>query len=316
MTGSKQEKILIIKLGALGDFIQSFGASEAIRRHHPNAHITLLTTRVLEDLARDSGFFDRIHIDVRPGPLDFLGWLDLRMFFNKSGFTRVYDLQNNDRTNFYFRLLSSPKPEWVGIAKGASHRNVNPERTAYHAFDGIKQTLSLAGINDVKVNNLSFVKGDTSGFGVLQPYALIVPGCAPTRPEKRWKPQNYAALANRLAGYGIQPVLIGTKHDVDATGIIAGLCPQAHDLTGQTTLNDVILLARDAEFAVGNDTGPMHMIAPTGCPSLVLFSGASNPIKHCPLGRSVEFIQEKDINMIRPEQVIERLKPRIFKENI
>ncbi|MGE3479724.1 MAG: glycosyltransferase family 9 protein, partial [Dongiaceae bacterium] len=44
------EQILIIKHGALGDFVQSLGAMASIRLHHPKAKITLLTTKPMESL--------------------------------------------------------------------------------------------------------------------------------------------------------------------------------------------------------------------------------------------------------------------------
>ena len=49
------------------------------------------------------------------------------------------------------------------------------------------------------------------------------------------------------------------------------------NLGGQTNIFDVAGLARRAVGAVGNDTGPMHITAAVGCPSVVLYSNASNP---------------------------------------
>ncbi len=67
MTGDT-EKILVIKLGALGDFIQAMGPMAAIRRHHPDADITLLTTEPFEKIVLSSG------IDLVPAFIIFL-WL-------------------------------------------------------------------------------------------------------------------------------------------------------------------------------------------------------------------------------------------------
>ncbi len=53
---------------------------------------------------------------------------------------------------------------------------------------------------------------------------------------------------------------------------LAAAIPSAIDLTGQTNFGDLADLARMARFAVGNDTGPMHLIATAGCPSITLFS--------------------------------------------
>lgn len=296
-----RQNILVIKLSALGDFIQALGPMAAIRKHHTNDHITLLTTKPFESLARSSGYFDKILIDNRPKWYDVKGWLNLKSLFNKGKYTRVYDLQNNDRTAFYLKLFS-PSPEWVGAASGASHRNVSPQRTTGKAFDGHVQTLSLAGIADVNWDNLEWMKTQKE-YALTIPYVLIVPGGSPVHPEKRWPASSYALLCKKLLEKDLMPVLLGGKAEEDVTHIISQTIPGVTDLTGQTALFDIPHLARSAYASIGNDTGPMHLITPTGCPSLVLFSGKSNPVRHAPLGEKVRTLQENDLSQLSVEKV-------------
>lgn len=303
--------ILVIKLGALGDFIQALGPMAAIRRHHPDAQITLLTTKPYEIFALACGVFDRVWIDTKPRWHDLRGWLDLRRCLNEGNFTRVYDLQNNDRTAMYMRLFN-PKPEWVGAARGASHRNASPQRTAGLAFAGHVQTLGLAGIHDVTMDNLSWLEGDARRFHLPDRYVLLIPGSAPERPEKRWPAQSYGALAQIMDQMGYQPVIIGGAVEAEAARAISNVCARARDLTGQTTLADIVLLARNAAAAVGNDTGPMHLIAATGCPSQVLFSRHSNPLRHAPAGPAVTVLQRDHLAEIYPADVLRSLNFRIF----
>lgn len=303
-TNMNQEKILIIKLSALGDFIQALGPIRGIRQHHPDAHITLLTTAPFKSFAQQCGYVDTILIDEKPKWHAPLKWLKLRKHLNAANFTRIYDLQNNDRSNTYFKLLKSPKPEWVGTARGASHQNTSPERTKTHASDGHKQTLALAGITNIQLDTLDWLQAKTSHFKIQKPYALLVPGCSPKHPHKRWPADHYAALAAHLESTGIQPVLIGTADDANATAQIAKSCTGALNLTNQTTLPQIATLARGAALAVGNDTGPMHLIAATGIPCLALFSGQTNPIKHAPQGNEVTVIQSNNLKDLTPETVI------------
>lgn len=307
------QNILVVKLGAFGDFIQALGPMSAIRRNHPDAEITLLTTEPFVTLARDSGYFNRIWVDTRPAWTDPRGWLRLARHLRSGNFDRVYDLQNSDRTSFYFRLFGRRRPEWVGTAQGASHRNISPDRTAGHAFDGHLQTLGLAGIHDVKIDDLSWVRADASHFGLPHPYVLLVPGSAPKRPEKRWPAQSYAALAGQLHQWGYTPVIIGTVNEADEAKTIRKTCPETIDLCAKTSPTDLVALARGAAGAIGNDTGPMHLIAPTGCPALVLFSGSSNPVHHAPLGPMVRTLREQDISTLTVESVLEELKMRGFR---
>lgn len=283
-------KILVIKLGALGDFVQALGPMKTIRAHHKDDHITLLTTAPFRSLAQESGYFDDIILDTRPKFFQLGKWMRLRKVLNEAHFTRIYDLQNNDRTDLYARLLS-PKAEWVGAGRGATIRNDSPDRTKGLAFYGHVQTLGLAGITGIEIDKMDWIKGRDHFAGLQAPYVLFVTGSAPTRPEKRWPAEFYADIANRLAAFGVQPVLIGTAAEEAINAQIKAACPAALDLSGQTSLADVVALARKARAAIGNDTGPVHMIAPTDIPTLVLFSGKSEPHRHAPLGNKVSALQ-------------------------
>lgn len=299
---SDKENILVIKLGALGDFIQALGPMAAVRKHHPNAHITLLTTKPFEKLAQDCGYFDEIWLDDRPKFYQIKKVLNFKAKLNNSNFARIYDLQNNDRSGFYFKLLK-PKPEWVGVVRGASHRNTSKDRTKGQAFDGHVMTLGLAGVENIKIDPLLWMKADINELGLKEKYALLIPGSAPQHPYKRWSSDKYASIAQKLVDQNIQPVLIGTDAESEITSSIQQQCPEALNLTGKTSLNHIAVLARNAVCALGNDTGPMHIIAPTGCPSVILFSKHSNPVRHAPKGNKVKTLQVDDMDDMSVDMV-------------
>lgn len=304
------ERILIIKLGALGDFIQACGPMAAIRNHHPKAKITLLTTMPFKGLAEKTPFFDDIWIDEKPSWHEFKKWASFKKRLNKAGFSRIYDLQNNDRSRFYFRLMSKPKPQWVGTAKGASHRNVSVDRTKGHAYDGHVQTLALAGIKNVPVDQMKWLDEEISNFPLKEPYVLIVPGSSPEHPHKRWPVESYIALIKLLGRMGFQSVIIGAQSEHNIAKNIIKSCPEALNLCYQTTLGQISSLARGAAGAIGNDTGPMHLIAVTSCPSVVLFSGASNREKHSPQGANVQVLQSNDLKDLDIQDVINVFRPK------
>lgn len=288
---TNKNKILVIKLGALGDFIQALGPMKSIRENHTKSYITLLTTKNFEKFAKKSNYFDEIWIDERPKLYQIKRWLNFKTKLNNAKFNRIYDLQNNDRSSIYFKLFKKPKPEWVGIAKGASHRNTSKERTKGQSFDGHVMTLNLAGIQNVKIDNLSWVTADISNFKLKDKYVLIVAGSSPQHPYKRWSCENYISLCNELISKNIQPVLLGTSAESQIIKEISNNCKGTIDLVGKTSLDQIVILARNALCAIGNDTGPMHIIAPTGCPSVILFSKHSNPTRHAPKGNKVKTLQ-------------------------
>lgn len=301
-----RDRILVIKLGALGDFIYALGLMRSIRHHHKDAHITLLTQKPYAALAEKTGLFDDIILDPRPkyNPLE---WLSFRKSLNDRRFVRVYDLQNNDRTENYFRLFS-PKPEWVGVAKGASHRNTDPDRKKFHSFIGLQNNLKLAGIDNVSLDRLDWMTSDIARFNLPMPYALLVTGSAPSRPNKRWPTRYFRELINDLNSQGIHPVLLGSASEISLNAEIAnGL--QVTDLSGRTSLDDIPALARQASIAIGNDTGPMHIISMTGCPSLFMYRTDESTIqKHGPQAENAHAFEAATLDDINAGKVFEKAK--------
>ncbi len=66
MTELSRPRILVIKLGALGDIVQAAGPFAAIRRHHSGDHVTLFTTAPFIGLLEQAPWFDELWIDERP----------------------------------------------------------------------------------------------------------------------------------------------------------------------------------------------------------------------------------------------------------
>lgn len=300
------ERILVIKLGALGDFMYALGAMRAIREYHPAAHITLLTQKPYEALARRTGLFDAVMLDSKP-KYNPLHWLAFKNDLNARNFGRIYDLQNNDRTRLYFKLFL-PKPEWSGIAEGASHRNTDPDRNKFHAFLGHRNTLAIAGITRVNLDPLDWMQSDISRFNLKKPYALLVPGSAPSRPNKRWPWENFRALASKFIENGIHPVILGASSEEILSQAIAENM-DIINLAGKTTLDDIASLAREALISIGNDTGPMHMISMTGCPSILFFRSDESTIqKHGPQSAQSESFEAVHLEDIKVSDVWEKAK--------
>lgn len=292
---SERPRILVIKLGALGDVVLALGPLAAIRRHHADAHITALTTAPYADLLSRSPDVDEVWIDARPRLWQWRSALALRQRLRAAAFSRIYDLQTSDRSSFYFHLMRpGPLPEWSGIARGSSHPHVNPWRDALHTVERQAEQLRAAGITAIPPPDVSWLIADVSRFGLTSPLALLVPGGAATRPRKRWPVERFASLASLLAGRGIQPVVLGTAPERPLADAIRAACSAACDLVGATAFAEIATLARQARLAVGNDTGPMHLIAAAGCPSLVLFSSDSDPGLCAPRGR-VAVLRQPDL---------------------
>jgi len=300
-----RQRILVIRLSALGDFIMALPAMAAIRLRHPDADITLLTTKPFAELGERSAWFNRVEVDPKPHWRDLSGWFRLRRILRAGRFDRIYDLQAQDRTALYFHLFwPFRKPEWSGIAFGSSHPHTDPARRYMHAYDIHAAQLRVAGIETIPPPDLSWLDEDVRRFGLASRFALLIPGSAPHRPAKRWPIARYGMLASRLLDRGITPVVLGAPDERPLADAIRALCPRARDLTGETSLFTIAGLARRAQLAIGNDTGPMHLIAILGCPVVSLFSSESDPVRSAPRGKSVTVIRRDDLANLSVDEVM------------
>jgi ADP-heptose:LPS heptosyltransferase len=287
------KRILVIKLSALGDFVQALGPMAAIRRHHHGDHVTLLTTAPYADLAARTGYVDAIEIDQRAPLLDFRKWLGLRRMLRAGRFDRVYDLQTSQRSSSYARLWwPDTKPEWSGIAPGGSHPHANLRRDPQHTIEKKAEQLLMAGIHPVPLPSLRAstaapLPAELAG----RRFALLIPGASPGHPGKRWPVERYGELARALAERGLLPVILGGKGERTLAETIIAHAPGAVDLTGRTDLADLATLVGAAAVSIGNDTGVSHMAAAGGRPLVILFSSESDPKRCAPLGEHVTVLR-------------------------
>ena len=141
------------------------------------------------------------------------------------------------------------------------------------------------------------------------PYAVLVAGCSPAKPSKRWAAENYGALARALLAEGITPVLVGTRHDADVGAEICAIEPAAMSLIGDTNLAQLADVLRGAAAVIGNDTGPVFLAARLDVPTLMLMGRDTDAVKSAPIGKRALWLRADAIDRITPEAVLEKLAP-------
>ncbi len=285
--GDTLRRVLVIKLGGMGDFIQSLGAMRVIRAAHPSARITLLTTEPFEAFAKACPYFDIVEADGRP--TDIKGRTDLVRRLRQAGYDMVYDLQNNSRTAQYFAGLAGKKPLWSGHAEGASHQHHNPYRADMDTFSRLAEQLAHAGHAPGNASgwtagtplypDLSWIRPafrnpprfQPEYFSLTGPYALLIPGSSVEHPEKRWPAARFVAIASWLANGGITPVILGAKPEGEVGAQIIRGEPRARNLVGRTDMFQLATLAERTVLAIGGETGPMHVAVAAGAKAICLF---------------------------------------------
>ena len=161
---------------------------------------------------------------------------------------------------------------------------------------------------DAGAPDLSWLAAPVDAYALPPRYALLVPGCGPGRDYKRWPVTHYAALADRLRAESIASVAIGTKAESDVIAALRQQAPHVLDLCGQTTLPQLASLARKAVVVVGNDTGPVHLAAAVGAPTLALMPQEVDPGWSAPRGPKARFVQGRPLAALPVNEVFLALR--------
>lgn len=272
MAEEEQEEVLVIKHGALGDFVKATGRMVAIRARHPHARITLLTQKFLSGLANATGCFDALEFDERGySPADW--WRVIVRLIASRKWTMVYDLQGSSRTLHRYRPLAIFATRyaltWARARKWGFELYTTGAKLPFTPAFAKRSRLEVA----FPKPDLSFCKAKGENFSLLpERYALLIPGCSATNPQKRWPPERYRELTVALGEKGVKSVVMGTRAEAAEISAITDGNPNAIDFMGKSALEDIPQLALRSVVVVGNDTGPTHMARLSGARTIMLFT--------------------------------------------
>lgn len=299
------KRVLVIRIGALGDIILCFQAFHEIRMAHPDAEIAFLTMPPFADFARAMPWFNRVIVDPRPSGWQPQEWLKLVSEIRAFRPDRVYDLQGKNRQSVLYGLLGGPLgPEWSGRAPFCSHPRLDPPPAGMHFTEFLAAQLQLADVPPQGPADLGWLDAPLEGLALPERYAVLVPGCAPHREYKRWPARNYAKLAEKLQDRGIASVAVGAKQDASAIAAVkAAVSAPVMDIGGKTSLLQLGGAIRRSACVIANDTGPMHMAAALGAPVLGLMSEKVNASWNAPRGSRAAWLQGKPLSGLGVDQV-------------
>jgi ADP-heptose:LPS heptosyltransferase len=294
-------KILIIRLGAFGDILQSEGAIHDIRLHHPGDEITLLTTRPYQRIYERCPWIDHIMIDPRNPRYDIISMLRLRRTLKGASFDKIYDLQNSKRTRLYRNWLDadwSQKDETfnLAIAKRLGRKLDILERIALQ--------LEQAGIavRHTLQPNVSWMADDASDYMqsvALKPgFVILFAGSSARHHQKRWPHFNELARLLVEAGH-----VVVTAPGPDEMKLCQELpCPALLDRNKPISFNLLAGLIRQAGLVIGNDTGPTHLAAYLNAKGLALF-GPHTSARSTGLDRFFAILEVSELTKLNPREV-------------
>ena len=306
--------ILIIKLGALGDVVMATGLVERILRHHAPRRCILLTSPTYAGLfpGLELKTFDRS--SLRP-TLATVQWI------RRQRFRRVYDLQSNDRSGAMCGL--SGIPERVGNHPRFPY-NLHPESRyagQCHIHDRMLEVLEAAGVStDAVVPCLRPSAADREKVDtwlqnkelVGRKLVVMHAGASARRPEKRWP--YFRELAESLAQRGFFVLWAGGEDDRHTNADLARVT--GVDASATFSFLQLVALTEHAQFAVTNDSGPMHLLACGSIPVYGLFGPSDWRRNHAvgqrdrvlSLNRHEPVFGETSLAELKPGQALRQLE--------
>lgn len=285
----QEEKILIIKFGGLGDIILSLDAIFSIYCHHKNNKIVLITEKPFKSIFTKTGFFEEVLIIKRS--LFYL--FDIRQIRKKTisyNFSHVYDLQTSRRSSYYLKYFFKRGSITNGIGKYAKLNHLNPRRNFMHTIDRQKEQMELSNIKFSLMDNYDWLCDKNIDIPTSK-FALIVPGGSKRRPYKRIPKLIYEKIIKFLLKKKIKPILIGSLDDRKICSQLSLISKEILNLCTLTSISQIFFLAKHSSFSVGNDTGPMHIIARANKKTVVFFTKFSDPKLCKPTGKDVEILK-------------------------
>ena len=304
------KRILIIKLGALGDVMMAEGVMRCIRQHYPKAHITLMTEPLYARFMNKAPHFDEVLPYKRVPRWHFASQRAVKTRLKSGNYDLVIDLQNSSHSRRFQSWLQD-----AFISSTSKYADIRYHRDASRNLasrEYLREQVETIGINMSAgyFSDLTWAAEDVSHVlaqhKIKNAFALLVAGSAARHPQKRWP--GFPALVEELAARNIQAV---TAPGPDEHDLCAGL-PAIMLMDGDKflTLGQLVGLASHCEFVVGNDTGPTHMLAAAHTNGVALFGSNHSPAANTGIGEIYQIVEKptvKDISVPEVLAAIDRL---------
>ena len=263
----KNENILIIKHGALGDLIQADGIIKSIRYAHKNAKLVLLTSKKFINLMSMCPYIDDQLIDNRSSFLNIFSLISLYKNVKKYNFKIIYDLQNSQRTYIYREYLFK-KIKWV-----STNRKDHPI-SGLRGLEEMMRKNFVIPVNTFRPD-ISWLATDIKDIikknKILSKYIVLLPGSSKKNPLKRWP--YFVDLAKLLISKGYEVITILGPEEQEMNSSFPGYVLENLDwpqLTG---------IIKNSHFVIGNDSGPSHIASCLNKKGLAIFGPSTSAIR-------------------------------------
>jgi lipopolysaccharide heptosyltransferase I len=280
-------KILIVRLGALGDIVHTIPAAAAIRRAMPAAQIDWLVEAKHREVLDLVIGVDRI-LTVPKATLR--GWSEALRAVRLVRYDAAIDLQGLLKSAVLARASGAARVIGFSIWH-LREKAARPFYSTSAPAEGahvIRHNLRLLRVLGIEDEEIHFPIADVASPALdelrrrleARPFALINPGAG--WPNKRWPADRFGELAAFLReASGLAPIILwgpGEEHLADAVVAASGRTAVA---APPTRVPDLVALSRAAALVISGDTGPLHIATAVGTPTVSLF-GPTDPDRNGP----------------------------------
>ncbi len=294
-SSSTPDRILIVKLSAIGDVLMATPVARALRKAFPQSYVARVVERKSADVVIGNPYLDEVIVWDRVKWDSLLGnatrfirsLSDLRKELQSKHFDACLDMQGLLRSAGVC-LVSGAKRR-IGFADGAEGsvhlytERYDPGGDELNAQQRNLDLLKTIGVNSTDTTMHMPVANDDREFAsrFFAEHGLdgekVIAFCpATTWVNKHWTPDGWRGVADLIGSkYGAKSLILGSKADVSLARQIADAANYKPVISaGQTTLKQVGALMEKCDAVIGVDTGLLHMAVALDRPSVGLF-GAS-----------------------------------------
>jgi heptosyltransferase-2 len=299
-------KILVIRGGAIGDFILTLPAIAALRRQFPDAHLEVLGYPHIIQLAEAGGLVDRIQsIEARA----------LAGFFARSGVLADDLVDYFSEFDIILSYLYDPDDIFkTNIARCSTAQFVvgpyRPnEAERVHATKVYLRPLERFAIFDADhVPQLKVRAGEKAAAAQNAPTLALHPGSGSEK--KNWPEAKWADLLQHLVHEtNSNLLLIGGEAEGERLQRLAAALPITRTRVAQSLpLTDLARLIQQCAAFIGHDSGISHLAAALGLPGVVLWGNTMEEIWRPPQNQVMVLKHPAGLKMISVNQVMEKLK--------
>ena len=307
--------ILIIKHGSLGDLIQANGAIKDIKNFYKNRKVFLLTSQPYAIFMSECPYIDGVIIDKRLPRWNLIYLNNLKQNLAKYNFSKVFDLQNSNRTKFYKKFIINKEVEWSSSETVLEPGQKKSDFDKDPVLERMELQLKKSGIETEYTRNINIDWAIKDISRLIKQYAngeyiLLFPFCSKKHQNKKW-PYFKDLIVKLKQDYKNKfPILIapGPNEIQEANKLNAKVVT---DNKNPVDLKTLISLIRNAKFILANDTGPAHIASHLDKTGLVLFGSHTSAKKVSIENYNFKALTVKNLKDLNVDTVITEIKSKL-----